>query len=927
MPTIKRGTHTLHTQTAANISKSYSSEMLQNQNLSQYDHANPNYARVRGTRTCRTDAQLPFHVLSGTQVRSNLPSYFKFEKTKPVRSSQAVSTIQSLPCTKFCATTRLDGQTRSEPSIFPRAYCTAASQVPEAKLSSKFTSTSATPDDVFAVWPLIGTQNVCLDNQLGSRIPEKSQYQVRSLFRRFSFGQPVKIAVGRRHRIHDQDTPFTRLDNQLREVCTGSDTMPRVSRHYMGHKTQRKVPVGTKVPNATQGTSPTASVKQVVPQTVPNTNGETQLCNVRDSERSPSLSNSAILQSTAVGETPVSVDHAATTSSIRAGVVVSSHRKVNADTLELSDVTTIDHRRIRHRMGGSTRRHKYCGHLDRVSEDMACQQKRDVCRLRSYTSEPAATPRCTDTASNRQSNSSLVHKQGGRHKIQEAASSNSTTSCCTRQAEHSSDSTLFSGQVQCRGRCSFSAEGLSRMATHEDSNDEHFSNVGYAGDRPLRVENSPRSTKVRIAGRQRSGSPTSQRVLSSVALRPSLVVSTTKFDSTSSPTPEPIQRRLYIDCPEVEQGVLAGRCSTTSATSPLPNSRSSLHSRRHQNGDASAASARPTLGSMADFGWQDILTDWTDQEQKFFMSSWRGSTINTYRPVWGRWKRWCESHSINFKYPNADQVARYLAHLHCDIGLAYRTILVHKSVISTFTHITSNIDLSSNFFIKHILKAISVAREKSAKPPIWNPKVLLQHLSAYDFDENNIFQVSRHVATLLLLASGRRVHDLTLLRIDSSSLVDEDSSIVLWPAFGSKTDNHNHRQSGWRLKEHPDKKLNLIFWLRQLIDITSNCRGNIKHLFITVRGDIKPASRTVIGGWVRSLLKAAGIDATPGSVRSAVASLNFVENFPIDQILATGNWKTIHTFQNYYQRELLHHNDSNVPNHSTSLSNYFDPVQ
>lgn len=926
MPFVERSTHTLHNQAAANISESHSFEMLQNQNLSQYDNRNPKDARVGGPGTCRTDAQLPLHILFGTQVRSDLPSYFQFEKTKPVCSSQAISTIQSLPCSKFSTTTRLVGQTRSEPSLFPRAHRTAASQVSEAELSPKFTSTSATPDDVFTVRPFISTQNFCFDNQLGSRIPEESQNQVCNLFGRFSFGKPVKIAAGRRHRVHGKDTPFTRLDNQLRKVCIGSDAMPRVSRHYMGHKTQRKVPVGTEVPNATQSTSPTASVSKVVPQTVPNANGETQLCNFRDSERPPSLSYSAILQSTAVGETPISVDLCPSTSSIRDGVVVSGHRNVDADTLELSDVTTFDHRRIGHRMGGSTRRHEYCGNLDRFSKDMACQQKRDVCCLRSYTSEPAATPGCTGTAANRQSDSSLLHKQGGRHKIQETALSNSTTSCCSRQAEHSSDSTLFSGQVQCRSRCSFSAEGLSRMASHEDSNDINFSNVGYAGDRSLRIENSPRSTKVRVTGRHRSESATSQRILSSVALRPSLAVSTTKFDTPSSPTPEPGQRRLYIDCPEVEQGILAGGCSAASATSPLSDSRSTLHSNRHQNRDAPAASARPTPGSMADFGWQDILKDWTDQEQKLFMSSWRGSTINTYRPVWRRWKRWCESHSINFKYPNVQQVAQYLAHLHCDIGLAYRTILVHKSVISTFTHITSSIDLSSNFFIKHILKAISVAREKTAKPPIWNPKDLLQHMTAYDFDENNIFQVSRHVATLLLLASGRRVHDLTLLRIDSNSFVDDESSIVLWPAFGSKTDNHNHRQSGWRLREHPNKKLNLIFWLRQLICITSNCRGNIKHLFITVRGDIKPASRTVIGGWVRSLLKAAGIDATPGSVRSAVASLNFVENFPIDQILATGNWKTIHTFQNYYQRELLNHNDSSVPNNSTSLSNYFDPV-
>lgn len=327
---------------------------------------------------------------------------------------------------------------------------------------------------------------------------------------------------------------------------------------------------------------------------------------------------------------------------------------------------------------------------------------------------------------------------------------------------------------------------------------------------------------------------------------------------------------------------------------------------------------------MVDYGWKEMLTEWTDQEQELLMSGWRPSTMKTYKPAWARWRKWCESHSINFTHPKADQVARYLAYLHCDVGLAYKTILVHKSVISTFTHINSNVDLSSNFFIKHMLKAISVARIKPIKPPIWNPKLLLQYLSAYSPDENNLYQVSRHTATLLLLASGRRVHDLTLLRIDSSSLIDENSCIVLWPAFGSKTDNVNHRQSGWRLREHPDKSLNIIFWIRQLLKLSLCRRQNINNLFITARGDVKPASRTVIGGWVKSLLKDAGIEAPPGSVRSAVASLNWLERFSLDKILATGNWKSEHTFRKYYQRKLINENQCNIQ--SVSLSNYFDAV-
>lgn len=95
-------------------------------------------------------------------------------------------------------------------------------------------------------------------------------------------------------------------------------------------------------------------------------------------------------------------------------------------------------------------------------------------------------------------------------------------------------------------------------------------------------------------------------------------------------------------------------------------------------------------------------------------------------------------------------------------------------------------------------------------------------------------------------------------------------------------------------------------------------------MFITVRGEAKPASRTILGGWIKSVLREAGIEATAGSVRSAVASLNWLENFSIDNILSTGNWKQEHAFRKYYQKEV---DPSAQRNESVSLSNYSDAVK
>lgn len=76
-------------------------------------------------------------------------------------------------------------------------------------------------------------------------------------------------------------------------------------------------------------------------------------------------------------------------------------------------------------------------------------------------------------------------------------------------------------------------------------------------------------------------------------------------------------------------------------------------------------------------------------------------------------------------------------------------------------------------------------------------------------------------------------------------------------------------------------------------------------LFITVRDQRKPASRAVIAVQVETIFEEAGISATSGSVRSAVASKSWLENHPLDKILTRENWFSAKTFQQFYRRETM----------------------
>lgn len=111
---------------------------------------------------------------------------------------------------------------------------------------------------------------------------------------------------------------------------------------------------------------------------------------------------------------------------------------------------------------------------------------------------------------------------------------------------------------------------------------------------------------------------------------------------------------------------------------------------------------------------------------------------------------------------------------------------ISKSVVSTLCNADMSSQLSSHVLVKHILKSISLKNPKAVKPPIWDIDFLVQFLSSYSLDKTNIYQTSRHTAILLLLCSGRRIHDLTLLRIDPDHCIRSDDAIIFWPNLVQK---------------------------------------------------------------------------------------------------------------------------------------------
>lgn len=364
--------------------------------------------------------------------------------------------------------------------------------------------------------------------------------------------------------------------------------------------------------------------------------------------------------------------------------------------------------------------------------------------------------------------------------------------------------------------------------------------------------------------------------------------------------------------------------------SPSPTSGNRLVGRqpdRYLNRSSPPTNTTPSSRSLENWGWSDIIKDWSEREVSLLTSGWRSSTLTAYKLAWKRWCTCCIQNGIDFKKPSGTQLAKFLANLKLKEDLSPSSVALHKSAISTLANPEMEHRLSEHKLVKQVMKGIVNTSNRKAQAQIWDPRQVFTWLRINVPDPLTLFEVSRRCAIILLLASGRRVHDLTLLRYSSESFIDNGDHIIMWPAYGSKTDSATHQQSGWRLNTASDRGIDPIFWLRQLCILSEQRRKeaqDTQSLFVSTLGKPKPASRTVIGGWVKTVLRDAGINSSAGSTRSAVASLSWLERCPIEKILERGNWKSENTFAKYYKKpvEQANENRSREP----SLTEYFQSL-
>lgn len=835
------------------------------------------------------------------KIKWKTETNFQPKRSKPIPISKEISSHQSSQGPRLPAKRGFYGKDRHSPSIFPYSRKSPTPKIPLYDFRKQILS-----DDMHAVRPVNGTHNIRQNNKLVSKQTTRYGYKDNSLPRRFSHSKPKLSDPHPTYSNSKSNAYQVRMGTKRRKIVDPSPNGNRIPRANMEHRPLQHIPSFGKEdiykPGNLQDTKSSplelGQRKEITRETQFRYHGNPYGKAPKQEPTTGEFTFTGV-------KTQKSFSNAG--GRVKEMLLVDKSLKHDGSLVPQEPIEFYDDGCVRQRVGGTNRKRTPQRNLEMSSKTLAHQPKRIVRCLPNNSSTKEPVEGKSGAASVGQPNGNIIHSKPGGHEIPSSVKPNEPTANSCEPIGDIINCALHSEQLQHGGRQPVSPEKYPRLAFVQNGDEENFQSLGRSTNRPICFKAIEGGTNLCNQGQQRHSGVVHKCVQSKMVIPVGMDIPSSLPNSTSSKPPESSQRNIHSDCSEVGTGVLASRSKGASDGPSDSHPELASTSSGCDNLTSPTKGTHVKFGGLENTGWSRLVENCNCEDISLLQNSWRASTLKTYSAPWREWLSWTSQMNISPNNPSPEQIAQHLAFLYRKKHLAPSTIKLHKSVVITFSNPLESETTVKNPLIKHLIKAMEISKPQPKKKLIWDINTLINWMRNENINKDSIFQVSRRVALILLLASGRRIHDLTLLSIDIHSMERDNISITFWPEYGSKTDGKGHRQSGWKLLEASDTNLDPVFWVNRLILVSQGRRKtvtNLNNLFITSRGKIIPASRSIIAGWIKTAFKDAGISFSPGSIRSAVASARWNNNISLETILKNGNWQGSQNFFKYYYKEI-----------------------
>ena len=252
-------------------------------------------------------------------------------------------------------------------------------------------------------------------------------------------------------------------------------------------------------------------------------------------------------------------------------------------------------------------------------------------------------------------------------------------------------------------------------------------------------------------------------------------------------------------------------------------------------------------------------------------------------------------------------------------GAAYRSVNVARSAISTTHAKLDGLPVGQHPLVIQLLKGMFNNRPpKPRYSHTWDVSSVTKYLTSLGNNRSlPLKQLSWKLAMLFSLACPERVSALTKLDLRYCRVLPEGVEFAL--AAPRKRGSTDQIPKAFFARFSSNSKLCPVETLRSYLKATRAIRPTIPSskvdpLFISYVKPHKPISAPSLGRWLRSLLKASGVNDDifkAHSVRGASTTAAANNNVPLSEILRMADWSSSTTFQKFYYK----------PVHSTMFAN------
>ena len=248
----------------------------------------------------------------------------------------------------------------------------------------------------------------------------------------------------------------------------------------------------------------------------------------------------------------------------------------------------------------------------------------------------------------------------------------------------------------------------------------------------------------------------------------------------------------------------------------------------------------------------------------------------------------------------------YLLHLTQDRGLAYTTVGLHRSAISSLTQPDNSQPIGQHPLVSRFMKALFQHRPPAHKTlrPTWDVAEVLNTVKGWGpTTQLDGGLLARRTLMLVALASIKRISDLTLLDTSPGYMVISDTRVVFQLRFGGKQSRPKHTPPVVILEQVSDPTLCPVDHIKHYLEYTQDLRSS-SALFVTLTPPHGAASVASLRSWLMRTLREAGINYPAGSTRAAAASFALAHRISISSILACGDWAKAKTMLTHYSRRV-----------------------